>query len=210
MDAARIQDRFSHGMGAAARVMGEEYDLFRPFEPVRPLASQNRVMRLPVIFDGGDPGYRRPRGYERALRATFDGVAVAIGDYLQGPRGVLFVAALPPMMRALCVLTTATFDVLRPTPAAAAGLNGYGGATEDALVSVLSEWPGQMIAGGSGRPGVLPADGGQSEWSVLLPPTPARIERSDLLQDRLGRRFLVRIAEESEMGWRLLVRGTDI
>jgi hypothetical protein len=211
MDPLTIQDRISRGMGSAARLTGEEYDLFRPRGPERPLASENRVMRLPVAFDGGYPGYRRPRGYERALRATFDSVAVQVGDYMRGPRGILFVAALPLMLRPLCVLTTAVLDLLRPAGAGAAGLSAYGGVTEDVLAPVLSGWPAQMLSEGAVGRGALPTDGGQVSWSVLLPPTPAAIEGSDLVQDAMtGRRYVVRSAEPSELGWRLLVRQTGV
>ncbi len=210
MDPWTIQDRMCRGMGSAARVLGETYDLFRHRGPWRPMAPENRIMQLPVMFDGGDPGYRRPRGYERALRATFDSIAVKVGDYMRGPRGVLFVAALPSMLRPLCVLTTVAFDVLRPGGAATAGLNEYGGVSEDVLATVLTGWPGQMLAGGGSRPGVLPAEGGQAGFSVLLPPTPVAIQGSDLLQDEVGQRFLVRSAEASELGWKLLVQQTGV
>lgn len=210
MDAQRVQDRISRGMGNAARAIGEDYDLFRPTGAFRPLSPENRIMRLPVILDGGYPGYRRPRGYDRALRATFDSIAVHIGDYLHGPRGVLFVAALPPMLSPLCVLTNATMDVLRAGAPSVAGLNAYGGVMEDVLVNVLGGWPAQVFTEGSGKPGVLPADGGQTDWSVVLPPTPVAIAVSDVLQDGGGRRYVVRAAEESEMGWRLAVRGTEV
>lgn len=210
MDPWTIQDRISRGMGSAARVLGETYDLFRHRGPLRPMAPENRVMQLPVMFDGGDPGYRRPRGYERALRATFDSVAVQVGDYMRGPRGVLFVAALPLMLRPLCVLTTAAFDVLRPQGAGFAGLNEYGGVSEDVLATMLTEWPAQMLTEGGSRQGVLPAEGGKAGFSVLLPPTPVAIQNSDLLQDQAGTRFLVRSAEHSELGWKLLVQQTGV
>ena len=71
MDGTLLQDRLSRGMGAAARVFGLPYDAYRPVgaDPLRP---EGRFLRLPAAFDGGDPGYRRPAGYERALRATLD------------------------------------------------------------------------------------------------------------------------------------------
>lgn len=208
MNPFTAQDRMSRGMGSAARVLGDVYDLFRPGGPERPLAPENRIMQLPVVFDGGNPGYRRPRGYDRALRAMFDSIAVAVGDYLRGPRGVLFVAALPPMLRPICVLTNATFDVLRPVGVCEPGLGGYGGMTEGTLGPMLIAWPGQILAESGSRGGVLPADGGRAGFSLLLPPTPFGIQGSDLLQDESGRRYLVRAAEMSELGWRLSVRQT--
>lgn len=205
MDSLTLQDRLSRGMGSAARVLGAPHDLFRPRGAARPMAPENRMMRLPVMLDGGDPGYRRPQGYERGLRGMFDSISVRVGDYLLGPRGVLFVAALPPLLRPLCVLTTTVLDVVRPGGAGAAGLNGYGGVSEGGLEPVLTGWPAQVLAQGSSRPGALAVDGGLPGWSVLLPATPVAIRGSDLLRDEAGRRFVVRVAEQSEMGWRLLV-----
>lgn len=193
-------------MGSAAQVLGDTYDVFRPHGISDPLAPGNSIMRLPIILDGGDPGYRRPRGYERALRATFDAVNVAVGDYLRGGRGVLFVAALPLMLRPLVVLTTAVLDVLRPGAAPMSGLNPYGGLNEASVQPVLLGWPGQMVVESPSRNGTLPGDGGLADFSVLLPRTPVLIEGADLLQDEKGRRYVVRAAEATEMGWRLLVR----
>ncbi len=74
----------------------------------------------------------------------------------------------------------------------------------------MEGWPAEKLAGGNAKPGVLPADGGQAGWSVVLPPTPEPITASDILQEPGGRRYLVRSAEQTEMGWRLLIRGTEV
>ena len=210
MNGVELQDRFSRGMGAAARVFGMPHDLYRARGPEAPLAPERRILRLSAGFDGGDPGYKRPRGYERSLRGTFDADCTRVGDYMKGPRGVLFIAALPPLQRPLCVMTNAVLDVLRPAGPETPGLNGYGGVREPRLRAILSDWPGQVLGGSGGGHTGLPDDGGQSGWSVLLPPTPAAILGSDLLRDEEGRRFLVRTAELSEMGWRLLVRQLGV
>ena len=206
MNGAMLQDRFSRGMGAAARSLGLPHDVFRPRGAGAPMLPEHRVLRMWAAFDRGDPGYRRPRGYERALRGTFDVDCTRVGDYLRGPEGVLFIALLPPLQRPLCVLTTDEVDVLRPAGAEAPGLNGYGGVQDGRVRTVLSGWPAEMRSDGGGGLGGLPDDGGQAEWSVLLPGTPGAIVGSDLLRDRQGRRFVVRSAERSELGWRLSVR----
>lgn len=210
MDAERLRDVLNRGMGQAARVIGDDYDVFRTRHATDPMASGNRIMRLPIILDNGATNYQRPRGFERVLRATLDGIALLPGDYLRGPRGVLFVAALPPSERALCVLTNAVVDVLRPSGAVVAGLNSYGGVTEGTLERVLSGWPVQIAQlPGRGR-GALPADGGASMSSVLFPVTPAQLLASDLLQDASGRRYVVTSCDSSEMGWHLSVAGTEV
>ncbi len=206
MDHALLQDRLSRGMGAAARVFGAPYDLMRPRGTAAPTRTEWRVLRLSAAFDGGDPGYRRPRGYDRALRGTFDSAYVAVGDYLVGPRGTLFVALLPPLHRPLCVLTNAVLDLVRPGGAIEPGLNPYGGVGPGGFMPLLQGWPAQVLVGGAGRPGSLPGDGALSEHAVLLPPTPASIQGGDVLRDQAGRRFVVNAAELSEPGWRISAR----
>ncbi len=210
MDAVSLQDRLSRGMGAAARVFGMPNDLYRPRGTDDPLKPEKQVLRLPAAFDWGDPGYRRPRGYDRSLRGTFDVDCTQVGDYLVGPRGVLFIAASPPLLRPLCVLTNAVLDVVRAAGAEMPGLNGYGGVRETRLRVVLSRWPAELTVGGEGGHGRLPDDTGQSRWSVLLPPSPVPIQGGDLLHTHHGERFVVRTAELSDYGWRLGVRMAGI
>lgn len=210
MDGAGLQDRYSRGLGAAARVFGMPHDLFRPHGVADPLLTERWVLRLPAAFDGGDPGYRRPRGYERALRGMFDVDCTRVGDYLVGPRGVLFIASAPSLARPLCVLTTAVLTVLRAEGPEVPGLNGYGGVREPRLRVVLSGWPAEVSSGSDGAKGSVPGDGGLPGWRVLLPLTPVPIQGSDVLQDAAGERFVVRTAELSELGWRLSVRRAGV
>ena len=144
------------------------------------------------------------------MRGTFDGDCVQVGDYLVGDRGVLFIAGMPPLARPLCVLTNAVVDVVRAAGPGMPGLNGYGGVQEGGLRPVLAGWPAQILDGSAGMRGALPDDGGQSGWSMLLPVTPVPIHGSDLVRDGVGRSFLVRTAERSELGWRLVVREIGV
>ena len=147
MGGAVVQDRFSRGMGSAARAIGVPYDLYRADGVSNPLASGRIVLRLCAAFDGGDPGYRRPRGYERALRGVFDADCTRVGDYLVGALGVLFVAAVPALRSPLCVRTNAVVDVLRAAGPGAVGLNGYGGGAGGAV----ADRAGGVACGGAGR-----------------------------------------------------------
>ena len=209
MGSDRIHNSMSRGLGRAALAIGDSYDVYRPRNAFNPLASENLIMQMPVSLNWGPPGLPMPRGFERAMRASFDAVASVVGDYLRGPRGVLFVAALPALRQPVCVLTNASVDVLRASGSLAPGLNGYGGVTEPTLAVVLGDWPAQFISAGSGRSGALPVDGGTTSWSVIMPLTPVPIAASDLLQDSAGRRFVIRSVDRTEMGWWLSVRGTE-
>lgn len=213
MDGLTLADRLSRGMGAAARVFGLLYDAFRPSGAADPLRAELRFLRLAATFDGGDPGYRRPAGYERGLRGTFDSAYLQGGDLLRGPRGVLFVALLPPLARPLCVLTNAVVQASRPGAPGAIGLNPYGGVLADRLAPVLSGWPGQLLPTGGGRPGPLPGDGGLPGFSLLLPLGAPALRGSDIVTAENGaegtRRFVVGSVELSELGWRLALRQVD-
>lgn len=204
MDGAALADRLSRGMGAAARVFGTAYDVFRGEGADDPLRPERRVLRLPAAFDGGDPGYRRPAGYERALRGIFDSAYLQVGDLVRGERGVLFVALLPRLHRPLCVLTNAVVQVGRPEGPGLVGLNGYGGVVT--LTPVLSGWPGSLAAGAGGSAGPLPGDGALASFTLLLPVGPPAVRAADVVADGDGRRFVVGAAELSELGWRIGLR----
>lgn len=204
MDGTLLQDRLSRGMGAAARVFGLPYDAYRPAGSCDPLRPEARFLRMPAAFDGGDPGYRRPLGYERALRGTFDSAYLRVGDLLCGQRGTLFVALLPPLYRPLCVLANAVLSAARPAGPVAPGLGDYGGSY--ALDPVMSGWPAQVLAGGSGRGFGLPADGALSGFHILLPLGAPATRTGDAVTDDTGRTYVVGAAELTELGWRLHAR----
>ncbi len=210
MDSRKLHDLICRGMGNAARVIGEDYDVFRADGPFEPLASANRMMRMPIILENYAANYRRVKGVDQGLRATFDSISTRVGDYLCGPAGTLFVAAVPERQQPVCVLTTDVVDVYRTRGPTLAGLNGYGGVTEGALEAVLTKWSVQVSVVGAGKRGALPADRAQSELSILFPPTPVPILAADIVEDDCGHRFVVLSAEGTTMGWRLIVRGSEV
>lgn len=210
MTSGQIQDRIYRGMGTAARVLGTVHDLYRPRGVDDPLHPARRIMRMPASFNPRDPSYGNPGRYGHAVwYGVFDAAYTRAGDYLAGQAGVFFVAAQRPLLPVLCVMTNRTVSVLRPAAPKTAGTNAYGGVVKAAAVPVLGNWPASVLAAGGRQRGDLPSDSTEPSWAVLLPALPAEIRVADVMTDDTGRSFVVASAEESDLGWRLLVRQAE-
>ena len=207
MQQPRLQDYIARGLGTAARHIGACYDAFRSTSAMQPLAPANRYLRLQAAFDAEDPEFKRPAGYGRsAWFGIFDSAYTQPGDYLSGPSGVFFIAAQQPLLPSLCILTNRTLMVSRPAAPATPGLNRYGGVLRANATSLLSGWPASVLTAGSGSPGDLPGDGNIPSWTILLPETPVPLRAADLIQDDLGRAYVIGTAELTGLGWRILAK----
>ena len=209
MNPVALQDLISRGMGVAALKLGAPCDAYRPRSPASPLASGNRYLRLAASFNAEDPAYRKPNGYGRATWfGIFDSAYTQPGDYLSGPPGVFFIAAQQALLPVLCVLANRTLNAIRPGAPASPGVNTYGGLNQVNAKPLLSGWPASILAIGGGQSTdiTLPGDTKTPFWSVLLPATPITLRSSDILNDDLGRSFVISSAELSQLGWRLVVK----
>jgi hypothetical protein len=212
MDPTHLQDRISLGLGAAARKLGGNHDAYRPSGPNDPLAVSNRYLRLPAWFNAQDPSGARPNTYGRPLwYGVFDAAYTRSGDYLSGPSGTFFIAAQQSLLPVLCVQTNRVISASRPAAPRMAGVNAYGGLHRTATQPLLSNWPASVLAAGGGgdTDAALPADGRNTQWSVLLPPTPVALRASDLLTDDLGRTYVIAAPELTDLGWRILARQAN-
>lgn len=211
MQQSHLQDRIARGMGAAARHIGQPYDAFRPAPSGSPLAMTNRYLRLPAAFNAEDPHFKKPTGYGRATWfGIFDSAYTRVGDYLSGPGGIFFIAAQQPLLPSLCVLTNRVLTLSRPATPTAPGLNGYGGVLHSAATPLLTAWPAAVLTAGSGSPGDLPSDANIPSWTVLLPGTSAALHAADLVDDDLGRTYVISAAERSALGWRILAKQATV
>ncbi|MBV9756358.1 MAG: hypothetical protein JO047_04830 [Alphaproteobacteria bacterium] len=219
MDGARVQDLISRGMGTAARMIGVRCDAYRPSDSGNPLAPCNRFLQLTAAFNATDPSFRRGEAYGRPVwYGVFDSAYTGPGDYLVECGGARrwFVAAQAPLLPVVCVLTNRIVSFHRPAGPSAAGINSYGGVQRTELVPLLINWPASILAGGTGErePAELPSDVRLGGYSVLLPAAITRgcpvanalLRTDDLMNDDLGRTYVVSSAELSELGWRLLVK----
>ncbi len=207
MQIAYLQDRIAKGLGTAARSIGASYDAHRPTSAHDPMAPANRYLRLPAAFNPEGSSFSQPAGYSHATWfGLFDNAYTHPGDYLKGPGGTFFIAAQQSLLPILCVLTSRTLTISRPAAPTAAGVNTYGGITLSSATPLLTGWPASVLSAGSGRPGDLPGDAKLPSWIILLPTTPVLLRPADLIQDDLGRTYVIGTAELTALGWRLLAK----
>ncbi len=203
----RLQDRIDRGLGTAARHLGHEVDAYRPVTASNPLAAENRFLRLHAAFNDENLSFRRPIAYGRATwSGIFDRAYTQPGDYLSGPDGTFFIAAQQSLLPALCILTNRTIAVTRPAAPAIAGVNAYGGLLATTATPVLTAWPASILFAGAGSPGELPGDGGTPTWTVLLPSTPTALLSADLINDDVGKSYVIGSAELTSLGWRIVAK----
>lgn len=208
---ARVPDAIRFGLGLAARGVGEWCDLYRPDGAGPPLAPARRVMRLPAAFTSAQ-GAQAPVGYGEALwQGLFDAAYTLPGDYIVGPDGVFFIAALPRLSAPLCVRTNRTLSFARPVGAPFAGVNRYVAAQERTAERLLQEWPASVLAVGRGGRVAMPGEAaGAPGWEALLPEAGAVLRPGDLVTDERGRVCVVSSAELSFLGWRLHLRQAGV
>lgn len=209
MDGARLNGLIQTGYAKAARHIGTTYAHYRPGSDSTPIAAGNKLADLPVSLNAQDPRYTKPNGYGKALWfAVADGAALAVGDYINGVQGVLFVAALQPLLPTLVVECNRTISIHRPQQQTGVGAVGYGGDTDANETALMTAWPASVLQGGNGdRNTLLPGDSRNPMFTVLLPHyAGVTLRTADLITDDLGGRYVVASAELTDLGWRLVAQ----
>jgi hypothetical protein len=213
MDAASLIDRVARGMGKAALHLGETYEAFRPRDGMAPLSPANRLLCLNAAFHSEDKDWNRSARYDQPLWfAVHDTAYTQPGDYLRGPAGTFFIAAQPPLLPTVCVLTNRTLTFTRADGARKAGGNGYGGVQRREDTLLLDGWPASVLIANAGSHGAgdLPGEPGPASWIVRLPalqgPLAVELRHDDLMTDETGTRAVISAVERTELGWRLAAR----
>jgi hypothetical protein len=207
MDGVRLADRLAYGAGCAARRTGFVHDAFRPAGPVAPLDPAKWFLRLSVAYVLPGGNVNAPAGFGVPFREAWaDWGYLQVGDYLSGPEGVGFVAAIEPPKPMLVVMTNEVVSLSRPAAPVLSGLNPYGAVLPRTETVLLAGFPASLLRGGSEdrtRVG-LPDDTKVPGFSALLPSVPGVVPLvADILTDALGRRFTVEAVERVGKVWRL-------
>jgi hypothetical protein len=71
---------------------------------------------------------------------------------------------------------------------------------------VISGWPASLLESGSQSVGLKQAETRLGSWTLLLPLLPLGLQVADVVTDDLGGNYVVGSAEQSSLGWRVLVR----
>nr|WP_199065106.1 hypothetical protein [Chromobacterium sp. ASV5] len=205
MSGTEWQRRLYIQYGRLASRVGLPHNFIRPADPLRPMQPAPYIQQ-PASFNQ-EFRYARPNKYGAPTwNGVFDGTACKAGDYIAGPSGTFFIAAMQQALPILVVDCNRTISILRETRADGFGQLPYGGDTPDIEQPIMAGWPASVLQGTRGETNEvkLPGDVRNPWWYVLLPAWPGvTIRTSDIITDDLGRRYVVSSAELTDLGWRL-------
>jgi hypothetical protein len=204
MDAQTLQDLIAKGMGVAGRKLGALYAVYRPKGVTEPTQPQNRRIDLFAAFSAEGGGTPRGPDYGIALWwGIFDAGYTQSGDYLVGANATYFIARQWPGLPVQCVLTNRTVTIVRPLPAAQGSYSGFFASPGEL---VIAGWPASLLETGGHSVGLRPTETRLGSWELLLPILPVDLAVADVVTDDLGANYVIGAAEQSSLGWRLLVR----
>ncbi len=207
MDGSRIQSLVNRGYALSAQRVGLPHTQFRPSGPGNPLAAANLLATLSAAFSVDNYRFGRPSDYGKPEhQALVDGSQLLVGDYLVGPAGTYFIAALDPLVPILAISCNTILNVRHPAAPASTGLVGYGGDVASAETVVMTGWPSSLLEGTKGEKpdSGLPGDARAAWYQVLMPAAVGvSILPYDILIDAAAHRYKVSSAELTSKGWRL-------
>ena len=201
MDVGRLQDKIAKGMGVAARKIGGSSVVYRPHGVQCPIGERNRIIKLLAAFE---PEGGSSRAIVQAMwRGTFDSLYTRPGDYLVGSEQTFFIGNQMANLPLICILTNGVVRLQRPSFAIQ---GGYSGLHESATTDIAVGWPASLLESGGQPDAATTAKGRFGEWTLLLPRLPISPQVADVVSDEAGATYVVGAAEQSVLGWRMLVR----
>jgi hypothetical protein len=204
MDGTKLQALVAKGLAVAGRVRGAPYVVYRPKGTSQPTSQRNRHVVLNAAFSAPGNTASQAPGYGQPLwQGYFDARFTQAGDYLVGASGTFFIAQQWPGLSVQCVLTNRSVTIVRPTPAAQGNYSGFFASPGE---RVIIGWPSSILESGEHAESAKPAETRLGNWQILLPVLPTTLHAADVITDDLGATYVIGSAEESSLGWRLLVR----
>jgi hypothetical protein len=206
MDASTLQQKIYSGYAKTAQRLGLDAHVFRPAQADDPFT--NPVLALKACFTASRTAGTAPRWGQSVWQGVFDGRQTQAGDYLRCYDGVIwFIAAQALHSDIACVRCDRQVRFQHAQKTNTKGAIGYEGVNETlhTVLGAKTAWPVSILLGGRGQQGMnLPASENEAGYVALLPASvPIIIQPGDTLTDDLERRYRVRTAEETDMGWRL-------
>jgi hypothetical protein len=191
-----------------SRMLSEDGSAIEEERSTPPLPSPLTTAPYATLFvslNAEDMTYRRPNKYGKATwYALFDATSANVGDYLLGPAGTYFIAALQLLLPILVVECNRTATVYRPQ--VQTGADGeYAGTTTENETPIMTGWPCSILQGTKGEKNEsnLPGDTRSPWWTILLPYADIQILPNDIITDDQGIRYVVSSPELSDLGWRI-------
>lgn len=213
MDAARLQAVLDKGYKVAASRIGPVFTLYRPASATSVIEAGNIVttMNASMANYGHQFAYGRAENYDDTYyHGLMDRAQAQLFDYLVGEQGTYFIAAMEPIKPPLCVRCDRTVTIKRAGGSGAncegVGLGSYGGTTAASEEAIMTGWPCSMQLRGGGAKGLanLPITTGAPSAEIKMPAVDGvLIESGDIVVDDLTRRYVVKSAELSALGWQL-------
>jgi hypothetical protein len=210
MDQALLQAKLDYAYGKAAGFLGETLTVYRPDarQALIPALDARYVCGQTMAWFNPDARLRAvvPAAGDRAVvYAALDRTPLEAGDYLMDAgQDAWFLGSAQPLLATPCVRCNRAFSLTRAVPMA--GPEAYGGNAPANMQTLLTLWPGFVIAKSRGVSPEerVPGDTKLNSVVISLPVTAgAEIVPNDVLVDDQAdpMRYTVSIATATDWGW---------
>jgi hypothetical protein len=204
MDLARLTQIVNRARAISGQQTGESCGIYRPNGKLSPIQPNNLLSQTYAAFQAEGSGPPRAPDHGQALWwATFDASTTQVGDYLVAPSATYFIARQMDALPIQCVQTNRVVTIVRPTPTAQGGYNGFF-ATPGELI--LYQWPASLLQFGSNSNAAMPLESRLGSWVLLLPALPVVVSAADVITDDLGSNYVAGAVEVSTLGCRIALR----